>query len=168
MQAEESKESGEARREGGLIMSASARQALLISARPMLQTAVAILEVAGLPALDLTVSHLQHFFYTGTNDAPTGIIGLELFGSDALLRSLAVEPAARDSGLGSALVAHAEGYARSQGVKTMYLLTTTAEEFFALRGYRRIARSVVSTTIQGTREFTQLCPDSSSLMTKAL
>jgi amino-acid N-acetyltransferase len=168
MQAEEFKEVGEARREGGLIMSASAPQPLVISARPMLRTAVAILEAAGLPVVDLTVSHLQHFFYSGTNEALTGIIGLELHGPDALLRSLAVEPAARDSGLGSALVAHAEEYARSQGVKTMYLLTMTAEGFFALRGYQRIARSAVSTTIRGTREFARLCPDSSALMAKAL
>ena len=50
----------------------------------------------------------------------------------------------------------------------MYLLTTTAERFFAQRGYVRIARGSVVPAIQATREFTRLCPDSSTLMVSAL
>ena len=53
--------------------------------------------------------------------------GLELFGDVALLRSLVVSSETRSSGMGTALVRHAESYALSQGVRTLYLLTTTAE-----------------------------------------
>jgi amino-acid N-acetyltransferase len=150
-----------------MIMLASAPQQLLISAQPTLRTAVALLESAGLPIVDLTPSHLEHFFYCGTSEAPTGIVGLELYGADALLRSLTVTPATRSNGLGSALIEHAENYARSQGVRAIYLLTNSAEVFFAQRGYLRIARAAVSEAIQGTQEFTQLCPESSALMAKA-
>jgi amino-acid N-acetyltransferase len=141
---------------------------LTISARPSLGATVALLELAGLPSSDLTESHLAHFFYCGADDARIALVGLELYESNALLRSLAVAPGARDRGLGSALVAHAEHYARSQGVRAMYLLTTTSERFFARRGYARIARAAVVPAIQSTHEFAHLCPDSSTLMAKAL
>jgi N-acetylglutamate synthase-like GNAT family acetyltransferase len=36
----------------------------------------------------------------------------------------------RGNGYGKALVAHVERHARSQGVTDVYLLTTTAAEFF--------------------------------------
>jgi amino-acid N-acetyltransferase len=140
----------------------------MIQTRPTLGAAVALLESAGLPATDLNPAHLEHFFYCGSSEAPTGMVGLELYGTDALLRSLAVAPATRGSGLGSALTEHAESYARTRGVRAMYLLTTTVEGFFAQRGYLRIARTAVSAAIQGTREFTHLCPESAALMAKAL
>jgi N-acetylglutamate synthase-like GNAT family acetyltransferase len=66
-------------------------------------------------------------------------VGLELFGPDALLRSLVVSSTARSQGVGSALVLHAEGYAAAHQVRSLYLLTNTAEGYFEHRGYRRIA-----------------------------
>jgi amino-acid N-acetyltransferase len=102
---------------------------LMISARPALRASVALLDSVGLLASDLTHGHLEHFFYCGAREAPTGLVGVELYGSNALLRSLVVALSARDSGVGSTLVKHAENYARSQGVHAMYLLTMTAEGF---------------------------------------
>ena len=141
---------------------------LLITARPALGATVALLESAGLPVSDLTQSRLEHFFYCGAPEAPTALVGLELYGSDALLRSLVVAPSARECGLGSALVEHAERHARSQGVRAMYLLTATAEGFFAQHGYERSARAAVGPAIQAKREFKDMCPQSSALMAKAL
>jgi len=77
-------------------------------------------------------------------------MGLELYDAEALLRSLVVRGAARSSGLGTALVAHAENYARLHGVHSLYLLTTTAEAFFARRGYHRIDRTVAPAVIRST------------------
>jgi amino-acid N-acetyltransferase len=168
MQAEEREEIAEAKRKGGLNMLASAPQQGLIKAQPMLRAAVALLESAGLPAVDLTAPHLEHFFYCGAREAPTGLVGLELLGDDALLRSLLVAREARHGGVGTALVEHAENYARSQSVRAIYLLTNTAEAFFARRGYLRIARAAAVPAIQATHEFKELCPDGSALMTKAL
>lgn len=149
-------------------MSASVSSSPIISARPLLHVTVALLESAGLPACDLGPEHLEHFLYCGAAEAPTGLIGLEMYGADALLRSLVVTPAAREFGLGSALVVHAESYASSQGVRAMYLLTKAAERFFAQRGYQRITRAAAVPAIQATREFRQLCPDSAALMAKTL
>src|SRR5277367_3621974 len=114
---------------------------LLIRERPPHQSVVTLLKTAGLPASDLTDAHLEHFFFTGTDGAPSALVGLEIHGDAALLRSLVVSAAARTQGLGSALVLHAEEYAAAHRVRALYLLTTTAEAYFEHRGYRRIDRS---------------------------
>ena len=108
-----------------------------ISGRPPHAAAAALLEAAGLPTEDLADDKLEHFFLAGDSAAPVGLVGLELFGRVALLRSLVVTPVSRTAGIGRQLVAHAEAYAASRGVRSIYLLTTTAEGFFAARGYSR-------------------------------
>jgi amino-acid N-acetyltransferase len=127
-----------------------------------------LLESAQLPTTDLTDEHCENFFYQGTPGAPTGLVGLELFGDVALLRSLVVSPANRASGMGSALLGHAESHARSLGVKTLYLLTTTAEEFLTRRGFSRTTRDSAPPAIKTTREFAGICPASSAFMSKPL
>lgn len=135
---------------------------------PSRRGAESLLAAAGLPSADLPAAHLEHFFYAGPPDSPAGVVGLELCGDVALLRSLAVLPSARATGLGSALVARAEAHARSRAVRGLYLLTTTAEAFFAHRGYARIGRERAPEAIRATREFTELCPASSAFMFKSL
>jgi amino-acid N-acetyltransferase len=54
------------------------------------------------------------------------------------------------------------------GVEVVYLLTTTAESFFAHRGYRRIERSQAPESIRSTREFSEICPASSAFMSKRM
>ena len=136
--------------------------------RPPLAAAKALLESAGLPTADLTESHCEHFFHAGSPSAPTGLVGLEMFGDVALLRSLVVGPGARSSGMGSALLDYAEQFALSRGVRTLYLLTTTAEGFFVRRGYSTAARENAPPAIRSTREFAGICPASSAFMSKQL
>jgi amino-acid N-acetyltransferase len=140
----------------------------MIRERPPQSSVVALLEAEGLPASDLTEAHLQHFFFTATDGTPSALVGLEIYGCDALLRSLVVSAAARTQGLGSALVLHAEQYAAAHEVRALYLLTTTAESFFEHRGYRRIDRAKAPSAIQSTREFASLCPATSAFMIKRL
>jgi amino-acid N-acetyltransferase len=127
-----------------------------------------LLGAARLPADDLTAAHFAHFFGCGTADAPRGVVGLELHGTDALLRSLAVEPAIQGRGCGTALVARAEQHARRQGVRRLYLLTTGAADFFARLGYKRTERQEAPGAIRLTGEFSMLCPASSVLMMKEI
>jgi amino-acid N-acetyltransferase len=77
-------------------------------------------------------------------------------------------PTARTSGIGAALVAHVESHAWQQGVRSIYLLTTTAERFFEHVGYRRVERDEAPSSIRSTREFASICPASSAFMTKQL
>jgi amino-acid N-acetyltransferase len=141
---------------------------IMIRERPPRLSVVALLEAEGLPASDVTEAHMEHFFFSGTDGAPSALVGLEIYGGAALLRSLVVSTAARTQGLGSALVLHAEAYAAAHGVRSLYLLTTTAEIYFKHRGYRRIDRSEAPPSIQSTREFSSLCPASSVFMMKRL
>jgi amino-acid N-acetyltransferase len=64
------------------------------------------------------------------------------------------------------LVAELERHATAEGVKVIYLLTTTAEPFFAHRGYGRVPRDAVPSAIRATAEFASLCPTSSAVMRK--
>jgi amino-acid N-acetyltransferase len=141
---------------------------LMIRGRPPRSTAVALLQAQGLPVSDITDEHLEHFFFLGSDGSPTGLVGLEIYGSDALLRSLVVGENARGRGLGSALTNHAEQYAASKSVRSIYLLTATAETFFRRLGYERIDRSQAPPSIERTREFASLCPASSAFMVKSL
>ena len=139
-----------------------------VHVHPPLEAAVALLAAAGLPWSDLTESHLGHFHFSGPPDAPTGLVGLEIYGSDALLRSLAVAPGVRSAGLGSTLLDEAECYAFQKGVRSLYLLTTTAQGFFLQRGYRPSPRETCPAAIRSTPEFASLCPASSAFLMKTL
>jgi amino-acid N-acetyltransferase len=141
---------------------------LMIRGRPPRSTATALLQSQGLPHSDIADEHLEDFFFVGLDGSPTGLVGLELYGIDALLRSLVVGENARGNGLGSTLVQHAERYAAKKGVRSLYLLTTTAEPFFRRLGYERIDRSQAPASIKETREFASLCPATSALMMKNL
>ena len=87
-----------------------------------------------LPTADITPEHMEHFFGAWAGPNLEGVVGVELLGSAALLRSLAVVASKRSSGLGSALLAQVEQYATEKAVRSMFLLTTTAESYFKKRG----------------------------------
>jgi amino-acid N-acetyltransferase len=127
-----------------------------------------LLTDAQLPVSDLTPDHMQHFFACGTPQEIEGVIGLELFGDTGLLRSLAVANDMRGRGIGKQLVAKAESYARERGIKALYLLTTTAEQFFDRLGYTRVQRETVPNSIKRTAEYAGICPASSAVMCKTL
>ena len=141
---------------------------LVIHRKPAVAAATALLETAGLPTADLTDAYMEHFFYVGPATAPIGLVGVEMCGADALLRSLVVNPEHRSAGLGHALVALAESHAQGQGVRAMYCLTTTAEAFFRRGGYVDADRERAPTAIRQTREFSAICPASSAFLVKQL
>jgi len=126
----------------------------------------ALLEESGLPTGDLTADSDAILFSYSLNSEYCGIVGLELHGACALLRSLVVKPRVRGTGIGEALLAHAEQAATASGVKEIYLLTTTAERYFSRRGYDVADRAMAPAAIALTRQFSELCPSSSVLMVK--
>ena len=129
-----------------------------------------LLATGGLHHQDITPSHLQHFMVLkdDASSTLTGVVGLELKNNNALLRSLAVIEPQRGKGLATQLVREIEKYARSQQVDTLYLLTLTAERFFAKRGYRKTDRKSAPAAIQETVEFSSLCPATAVCMKKHL
>jgi amino-acid N-acetyltransferase len=83
-----------------------------------------------------------------------------------LLRSVAVDEQGR--GTGRALVDAAIRFARDRGIRTMYLLTTTAEEYFLTCGFERVTRADVPVGVQSSLEFTSACPASAIVMRRVV
>ncbi|MDP3814562.1 arsenic resistance N-acetyltransferase ArsN2 [Pseudomonas sp.] len=136
--------------------------------RPAAAAVKALLTAAELPTADLRAEHFEHFIACGPKDSPDAVVGLELYGEVALLRSLVVAAGARGKGYGTSLVAAAEAYAGQQGVQEIYLLTTTAEAFFRQLGYVTSARAEAPAAIRQTAEFSSLCPANSAFMRKRI
>ncbi len=133
------------------------------------QEVLDLLTGAELPVEDLIDETLQNFMIArDTDNIIIGVVGIEMFQEDGLLRSLAVQPAYRGKGLGSQLTRKIESFARSNGIKTLYLLTMTAADFFPKFDYQVIQRDQAPPSIQKTAEFNNLCPVSAVCLYKSL
>lgn len=97
-----------------------------------------------------------------------GVVGVELYGRTALLRSLVVEPSHRRQGQGEALVWTALGHLRTHGVEEVFLLTETAAAFFAGWGFAPVARDQVPAELTASDELRGACPETATVMRLAL
>ena len=131
-----------------------------------LSAAINLIKENNLPTEDIT--ELTKMFVLEDGGSVVGTIALEFEGGEGLLRSLSVSQKMRDRGYGKLLVDFLEELASGLGVKTMYLLTTTAEIFFDKRGDQMIERESVPGFIQKTSEFRGVCPSTAVIMRKAL
>lgn len=130
---------------------------------------IALLRENALPASDITAGLLSEFLVAeDTDGALVGSVAVERFGSTGLLRSLAVRPPARSSGLGSSLLSHAQTQARERGVRQLWLLTTTAAGFFKVKGYVAENRSAAAPEMQASAQFAELCPSTAICISKTL
>ncbi|MBL8059059.1 MAG: GNAT family N-acetyltransferase [Anaerolineales bacterium] len=94
----------------------------------------AVLAEAGLSTQALLAPG-SHYWAAEAEGLMVGVIGLELGAGAALLRSLAVRPAARGQGLGAALVAEALRWAEAQALRAAYLFSTDAGPFWRRQGF---------------------------------
>jgi len=113
-------------------------------------------------------AHLVDFLVARHEKRVVGCVGMELRGSDALFRSLAVTPAYRGLGLGRRLYEALEELAKRKGMNRAYLLTNTIEPLAESWGFRRIDRDQVPSAIQETSEFRGGCCASAVAMWKDL
>lgn len=93
-----------------------------------------------------------------------GVGAWERHGNAALLRSIAIVRAHRQQGHASRLCAFVEARAGLAGIRELYLLTETAADFFARRGFRVIDRASAAPAIRASEQFARQCPDSATLM----
>jgi amino-acid N-acetyltransferase len=128
--------------------------------------AVNLLQDCGLPTEDINPG--TQLFVMEDGDKVIGTVAVEYDWNDALLRSLSVEEGYRDKGIGKQLVDFAEDYVKKQGVLTIFLLTTTADDFFLKRGYKKTDRATVPGFIKNTSEFSVTCSSAATLMKKEL
>ena len=127
-----------------------------------------LLAQAGLPPTDpADIGNIQ-FFARWSQTSLIGVIGVEVYGSVGLLRSLTVASDSRGRGIGRQLVRQAEAWAVAEAVQQLYLLTTTAAEFFISLGYVILPRDRAPQVIRQTRQFREICPAAAVLLTRDL
>ena len=136
----------------------------IFAGTPQFAWMVLALAAAGLPTSDLDEGFSEYF----AADDYTAFGGFCRFGTTALLRSLVVVDGRQGHGMGSALLTALTSYARAAGVRDLWLLTTSAESFFACHGFQIAQRSDAPLTIAGTSQFRELCPSSATLMHKSI
>lgn len=126
-----------------------------------------LLQKENLPAEDLPLD-LSNFFTAIEENTIIGLIGLEPYGENGLLRSMVVSPNYRNQQIAERLVKMLEEQAINSGINTIYLLTETADKYFSRKGYKTIAREEVPTELKASSEFSHVCPVSAIVMKKEL
>jgi amino-acid N-acetyltransferase len=126
-----------------------------------------LLREEGLPFEDVSPG-LQEFVVASVDGNVVGCVGLEMFETAGLLRSLAVREPHRGSGLGGALFDRIIAVAKGKGTQRLFLLTTTAAPFFAKRGFVPADRSMAPEAMGKSAQFASLCPSTAACMTMPL
>jgi N-acetylglutamate synthase-like GNAT family acetyltransferase len=89
----------------------------------------AALRKVGLPCDDVERGELLVWRFETEQDVPVGFGALEIFGRDALLRSVVALPPLRHHGFGTAIVARLEIEARALNCRAVYAVTIDADLF---------------------------------------
>jgi N-acetylglutamate synthase-like GNAT family acetyltransferase len=126
-----------------------------------------LLDKVGLQYEPARDDQFSSFFLLHNERGLGGAVALEVFGDDAILRALAVDPDARGIGYGWMLAEIAIGEARWRGVRRIYLITEFASDFFAAKfGFRVVDRSTISKQVASHETFSR--PTSSQLVAMRL
>jgi len=131
-------------------------------------TAVAALLARNKLPRDGAQAHLADFFVALSNGEIVGVAGAELRGKVALLRSVSIDPTQQRRGLGNALVRRVLVDTAARGVHDVYLLTTTAADYFPRLGFAPARRETVPEALLASAEFQGACPCSAKLMHRRL
>jgi amino-acid N-acetyltransferase len=106
-----------------------------------------------------------HYFVVREDDGRVvGVAGLEIHGGDGLLRSVAVDAEYRGQGLAGSLVEAAMARAERVKLRAVYLLTTTARDYFARHGFAECPREEAPAAIRESWEFRAGCPSTADFM----
>ena len=124
---------------------------------------ISLLNSHGLPIQDIDPDKLT-FWGIFDDKSLVACGGIEILGSSGLLRSLAVDRNYQNHGLGKIIYEKIIDHAVIVNLKSLYLLTTTASEYFNKKGFNSIERHNVPEKLLNTEEFKSLCPTSAICM----
>ena len=127
----------------------------------------ALLAEVDLPGAGIR-ENIGNFLVARAGDRVVGCVGLELYGATALLRSLAVLPEQRGSGLGARLAGEILDRARRLGAREAVLLTTGVQAMAARMGFQAVPRELVPAAVRGSWEFKADCCGTATCMRLAL
>lgn len=126
---------------------------------------IGLLRAEKLPVDDLPID-MSAFLVARNAAGLVGAIGMELYGRSALLRSMVVAPTERNKGIADQLVRALESLAAEKDVSNIYLLTETADKYFAKKGYTVVQRDEVPEAVKASSEFSHVCPSTAIVMRK--
>jgi len=132
-----------------------------------LNAAADLLGECGLPYQDIH-HHVAGLILAKEGSRIVGSVACEAYADVGLLRSLAVRAGYRYRGLATELFSRIVAHARSQRIGRLFLLTTTAQGFFAKRGFEVLSRNDAPSAIAATEEFRSLCPSTAVCMSRWL
>lgn len=124
-----------------------------------------LLQGSLLPSRDVGEGR-QRFIVASEAGRIIGCAGLQVAGEDGLVRSMAVHWTRRNAGLGSRLHQRLLLEAVLAGVKTLYVVTTTAEDFFGRHGFQKVEADAVPAELRASEEFTAFVPGGSTVMSR--
>jgi len=123
-----------------------------------------LLVQAGLPEAGLLDQFPAAYVVARRGPEIVGVAGLEAYGRTGLLRSVAVVPALRGCGIGQTLVADRIAVARANGLEVIYLLTTTAADYFRAVGFVPASREEAPAELAACPELAGACPASATCL----
>ncbi len=129
----------------------------------------ALLHAAQLPSegvAEILHAKAADFVVAEQGSEVVGAGGLEMTTDGALLRSVVVRDDLRTMGLGRRIVERLVHEADCRGV-ALFLLTTTADNWFPRFGFERVERTAVPTAIGETWEFKTGCAQTAVAMVRA-
>lgn len=123
-----------------------------------------LLREAGLPTAGLEDAFPHGYVVSQAGGEIVGMAGLEIYGEVGLLRSVAVRREVRGRGLGGVLVADRLDAARATGLTCVFLLTTTASDYFRRWGFANVSREDAPPRLLASPEFASVCPASAACL----
>jgi amino-acid N-acetyltransferase len=125
---------------------------------------LSLLRDANLPKEGVLDRFPEGYVVAESGGGVIAVAGLESYGNSGLLRSLVVSPLFRGQGIGEGLIGRLLSSARSVDLDAVCLLTNTAREYLARRGFTDIGRESVPTGIRASVEFASAGPASAACM----
>ncbi len=129
-----------------------------------LHAVLSLLKTGNLPTDGVPEGLGERYVVVECEGRVVGVAGIERHGEFALLRSVVVNSSYRRSGIGAKLVKDRLAHAKETGAKGVYLLTTTAAEYFSKFGFRVVDREQVPEDIRQSEEYRVSCPDTATVM----
>ncbi len=120
-----------------------------------------------LPSLDIHSLNIELFVGLHHQEI-IATLGIEKYDDVALVRSFCVQEAFRSQRIGEAMLQYLFQHCQYENIQSLYLLTTTAENYFKRYGFKTIERATVPVVIQQTKEYSSLCPSSAIMMSKKI
>lgn len=133
-----------------------------------LDAVIALVGASGLPTAGIADAFPAAYAVVRDGSGIAAVAGLEIHGDVGLLRSVAVNPSLRTAGLGRLLVEDRLRAASEHDLRAVYLLTTTAADYFRRFGFNDTRREDAPAELQRSSEFASVCPSSAACLAKQL